>query len=484
MTADHADVDAFVGDLVPSRIAAPDVIHRDVVCVTGPWLAGTSSVAAALAAALPDVTVVERDDLAPGEAPAVVVFAASAVAPLTPSDCALAETATADTDAVIGAVTRIDVHHRWRDVLAEDRDLLAAHADRYAAVPWVGVAAAPQLGPPQLDDLVAAVRAALGDPGLARRNRLRAWHTKLDRLVRRSDADAAGTGSQLAALRERRSALIRQRRLDSSERATALRGELAQARVQLGYFARKRCASVRGELQEDVASLRRAGFGDFRRYVRARVEEVATDVDAGITERLGAVAATLGLPAPAAAPPAPPPAVPAPGLRSRRLEGRLMMLLGAAFGMGVALTLGRLVADLAPAYAVAGIAAGVLVGSAVAVWVVRSRGLLHDRALLDRWVGDVLAEVRAHGEQRVASCVLAAETAMAAELAARDAAESAGVAADVERIDDELRRLALAEARAAARRDRELPALRRAREKVAAALSETAPADPESVTRR
>ncbi|EUA43908.1 putative membrane protein [Mycobacterium xenopi 4042] len=38
----------------------------------------------------------------------------------------------------------------------------------------------------------------------------------------------------------------------------------------------------------------------------------------------------------------------APPLTSRRLETRLMTLLGAGFGLGVALTVSRLLANLAP----------------------------------------------------------------------------------------------------------------------------------------
>ena len=44
-----------------------------------------------------------------------------------------------------------------------------------------------------------------------------------------------------------------------------------------------------------------------------------------------------------------------------------MMLLGVVFGLGVALTLSRLFADLAPAYTVAGLVAGAAVGLVLAV---------------------------------------------------------------------------------------------------------------------
>ena len=108
-------VDAMVLAIGP-RLGAPITQRRDVVLVTGPWLAGVSGVVAALNERLPDRTFVESADLVPGVAPTAVVFVVSAAAALTDSDCALLDAATADTDAVIGAVSKIDVHRGWRDV--------------------------------------------------------------------------------------------------------------------------------------------------------------------------------------------------------------------------------------------------------------------------------------------------------------------------------------------------------------------------------
>jgi hypothetical protein len=96
-------VDAMVAAIGP-RLGAPITQRRDVVLVTGPWLAGVSSVVAALSERLPEHTFIESTDLAPGEAPTAVVFVVSASAALTESDCALLDAATADTDAVVGLV--------------------------------------------------------------------------------------------------------------------------------------------------------------------------------------------------------------------------------------------------------------------------------------------------------------------------------------------------------------------------------------------
>ena len=149
-----------------------------------------------------------------------------------------------------------------------------------------------------------------------------------------------------------------------------------------------------------------------------------------------------------------------------------MMLVGAGFGLGVALTLSRLLADLTPGLTVAGAVACAAIGLALTVWVVSTRGLLRDRALLDRWVGESTAQLQSAVEQLVATRVLAAESSLTAALGEQDEGESARVAAQVGVIDTELREHSVVGARAAALRGREMPTLRAALEAVRAELGE------------
>ncbi len=470
-----AEVDALLHTLAP-QLTAPAVQRVDAVLVTGPWLAGVSSVAAALAEEVPEHPFVEAEDLRAGEAPTAVVFVVSAAAALTESDCALIDATAADTDVVIAALAKIDLHRQWRELMAVDRDTLSGHAARYRRVPWIGVAAAPEGGEPQVGELVAAVRQELAAPDVARRNRFRAWETRLQSAVSGYERDAEGAGrrARTAALREQRSAVLRQRRLSRSERTIGLRSQIQQARMQLSYFARNRCASVRNELQEDATALTRRALPGFEPYARHRIEEVITEVDEGCTKHMADVAQVSGLTAcaqPASAP-LPRLEVPGPSLHSRRLETRLMMLLGAGFGLGVALTLARLLADLTPGLTVAGVIACVAIGLALAVWVVSTRGLLHDRAVLDRWVGEATSALRAAVEQLVATRVLAAESTLTKALGQADEADAARVADEVSGLDRELREHAVADARAAASRDREMPVLQRALNRVRAELGD------------
>ncbi|MBN3511811.1 hypothetical protein JYB55_23555 [Mycolicibacterium septicum] len=475
-----ADADAVVAAIDPG-LNSPGVETRDAVLVAGPWLAGSTSVMAALRERMPQTAFVESTELVAGEAPAAVVFVVSAASPLTESDCALVDLASRYTDLVIGVVSKIDAYRDWRDVRDADAEILSERDARYARMPWVGVAAAPDLGEPQLDELVELLTGQLADPDVARRNRLRAWETRLEAVILRYEADGSGADRQarVDVLRERRAEVARARRLTRTERSIALRSQLQQARVQLGYFARNRCNSVRTELQEDVAGMSRRRIETFEEYVRQRAHEVVGDVDEGVTAHLRGVAAELELPilepsAPAGAglpaQPAVVPDLPSPPLKSRTLETRLMLVLGAGFGLGVAVAVSRVLAGAAPRLAVAGLVVGAVVGLLLAVWVVGTRGLLHDRAVLDRWVGDITTTLRSAVEELVATRVLAAESALTAKLAAREETEAAAAAEKTAAMDAELREHAVATARAAAQRDRRIPPLQRALNAVRADL--------------
>jgi hypothetical protein len=477
-----ARVDALVAAIGP-RLGPPAINRRDVVLVTGPWMAGVSGVVAALRERLPQHKFVESTDLGSRDAPLAVVFVVSAAAHLTESDCALLDGAAEHTDVVVGVVSKIDVYRTWRDVLAANRNALAAHAPRYGQVPWVGAAAMPELGEVRLDDLVDAVSGRLADSDIARRNRLRAWEFRLQTVAQRFDRDAEGAGrrARVDALREARSTALRQRRQSKTEQSITLRGQIQQARVQLSYFARNRCSSVRGELQEDAAALSRRNMGGFEAYTRGRVEQVVAEVSEGTATHLADVAQAMGVPA---ALPAleqlPVVDVSPPPLKSRRQETGLMLLLGAGFGLGVGLTLSRVLAGLTPrrnpglqpGLEVAGAVACVAVGLAITFVVVNLRGLLRDRALLDRWAGEVTASLRSVVEELVATRVLVAESVLTTALATRDEAENARVAEQVSVIDTELREYAIAAARAAAARDQQMPAVQAALDAVRAELGD------------
>jgi hypothetical protein len=167
---------------------------------------------------------------------------------------------------------------------------------------------------------------------------------------------------------------------------------------------------------------------------------------------------------------APVPEVGVPALRSRTLETRLMMVLGAGFGLGAAFAVSRLFAGLAPGFTALGVVVGAVAGLLLTVLVIGIRSVLHDRALVDRWIGEVTARLREATEQRVAHRVLTAEVAFTGEAAAQDERAAAELARRIERIDAELGDIAACTARSAAAGERELPRLRTALARVCAGL--------------
>jgi len=350
-----------------------------VVLVVGPPLSGVGGVAAALRTSLPEVDVVEADGMA-GRAPDAVLAVFSAAAPLTRSDWASVERAAARTRVVIGVVSKIDAHRGWRDVVAANRARVAAWDRRYGATPWLGVAAAPGLGAPRVDELVELLRGEMERRPLPA-NGLRA-------IPVRPGPDP-----------------------------TEVRRVLAGARLRLLRVVKDESAAVRTELRDAAAEVGVGGSAGFEALVRAEALRFHVRLAEEVDRAVDAATAGLGL----TATPSPPPDAPdisRATTSSRRLEGRLVAVLGVGFGTGIALACSRLLAGLVPGSSALGWAVGTAAGLALVVWVVRARGLLHDRALLDRWVMEVAATLRWHGEAMVAERLLNVESRWAAEVRA------------------------------------------------------------------
>jgi hypothetical protein len=394
-----------------------------VVLVTGPPLAGVTSVVAALRERVPEPVLVDAE-LGPDEVPAAVVVVVSAVAPMTESDCGQVDVAAAQAYCVIGAVSKVDAHRGWHGVLAANRATMRARSPRYRAVPWVAVAAAPDVGPPNVDELVESLGDALRDPTLVRRNLL---HT--------SDI-------RVAQLRSARAALLRERRGARSERALALRGGLHQARVELSRFVRQRCSVLRADFRARAAALPRGGRPRFEATLRGEVETVLEELAGQLRTRARELAGALDVAEPACPDPVDRPQLTAPPVASRQGERRLTMVLGAGFGLGVAMAVSRLLGGLAQHLAGVALAVGALCGLALTVWLVTTRAQLQERALLDRWVTEIVTTARSHGEELVVSWLLAAELGLAAGLAARDEADATELSERADAIDAELRALA------------------------------------------
>ena len=266
----------------------------------------------------------------------------------------------------------------------------------------------------------------LADSDIARRNRLRAWESRLQTVAQRFDHDAEGAGRQarVDALREARSTALRDgasRKPSGASRCAARSSRPGSSCPTSPATAARRCAA---NCKRKPPRCRGAQMAGFEGLTRGRAEQVVAEVSEGTDTHLADVAEVMGVPL--ALPAARAAAVPMvdvspPPLKSRRQETVLMMLLGAGFGLGVGLTLsrtaGRSGPDRNPGLEVAGAVACVAVGLALTFAVVTLRGLLRDRALLDRWAGEATASLRSVVEELVATRVLLAESVLTTALA-------------------------------------------------------------------
>lgn len=192
--------------------------------------------------------------------------------------------------------------------------------------------------------------------------------------------------------------------------AAARRAGLRQARVRLLGRIRTRCAALRAELRDTAAALPQRRGAAFEDHVGRRVDEVARELSQAAQWELewefgdpGALCGGAGI------------HLDPPAAGSARLEDRLTMLLGAGFGTGAALTAARVAGDALPASGPVAAAVAAIAGTALGGALVRTRRLLVRRAVLDRWVIEVTAQLRAELEEHVAVLALAAQAAEAAE---------------------------------------------------------------------
>ncbi|CAN3126507.1 hypothetical protein ACNUDN_01325 [Mycobacterium sp. smrl_JER01] len=396
-----------------------------LVLVAGPPRAGVTAMVDELRRRMPDNRFLEDvDEGCPG-APSMVLLVFSAVAAMSESDCALAESVAETTAAVVAVVSKIDDHRDWAGVLEQDRELLAVHAARFRDVPWTGAAASPRLGEPRMDDLVAVIAEQLGDPHLLARNTLHALSSR-ERL--------------LAAERAR---LVRGSRARAARRAADRRAVVTRARLAATHMARRRCGALRADLLAEVTSVSRYDMAGFVHRTQRRSAETLAAVEADVTAHT--VAAVPGSAAGTVVPGSRGPAagleLPRPALNGRRLETRLMAVLGAGFGLGVAVVVARFLTGIAPWPAPGAAAVGAVIGALTAAWVIRTRALLHDRAVLERWTAEGMAALRAAVEERVADRMLSIETAILSAGAMADEDADAGLR--IAAIEAELRGLTL-----------------------------------------
>ena len=193
---------------------------------------------------------------------------------------------------------------------------------------------------------------------------------------------------------------------------------MQQTRVQISAQVRTVCLALRTDLRDEAAEVNRREVDEFCSGVRRRVIDVAAELEARLTGRLTHLTGGLEL----SVPPCPPLDSYLPRWCRPRPENRLTVSLSAGFGLGIALTVSRVLADIAPDWTPAVTVGALVAGVVLTVWVIRTRGVMAQRAALDRWVIEVTAGLRAAMEDDLATRLSAAEFALAAAAAAGETA--------------------------------------------------------------
>ncbi len=231
----------------------------------------------------------------------VLLFVSDAGQPLTAPELAFLARAATSVETVVFAMTKVDAYPvGWREVLAENRELLRRHAPRFAAAEMVPVSStfATQASRLPDGDLRRAMAEASGVHRLA--EVLNAYAVAGDRLAVANAARVARTGLDqvVVRLRVRRSAVAG----DATDRA-----ELAAERARLAEL-RERQQRWTLDLERDLGNLRRGVVEDVtgrlvelrhrweRRFDSERrllVPSVAKETMAQVCSELQAVAAEV-----------------------------------------------------------------------------------------------------------------------------------------------------------------------------------------------
>ncbi|NMO02466.1 hypothetical protein HH308_14700 [Gordonia sp. TBRC 11910] len=341
---------------------------------------------------------------------------------------------------VVGRValvcTKIDVFWEWPATLAADR----AVADPLRLCPLFAVATdVPDDPHSGVDALVEWLRAESSGGGSA------AVRAQLA-MTAAALADDAAAPEQAMELRRRRAALVAERDRGRADRLAGVRAGLSGCRAAgaTRLAARLREASARASAGIDAV----ATHSDAQRvstWLHGALRECAQSESAELHARLARIRAValLGIEAPGVGPLALPPiqlpirSLPKP---NRGADDALVMVLGASSGLGV----GRLVALPLADAGFAGwgsTAATVIVGLAMALWVVRTRRRAATRTTVRAWVTEATAQARARIEQSMAITVTDVEAQIAVTVARHYERSDRRIVRAVADVDAQLRLL-------------------------------------------
>jgi len=418
-------------DRLPPRhlsVLAPLEGLRNLTVVDTPGVGGLDSVHGELAAEA-------------AAAATALLFVVDASAPFTRGELDFLHRAADRVETVVFALTKTDQHRGWREVLAEDRRLLAEHAPRFAEAPIHPVSArlrelAEQAPNEQaaamlrersgVGELHAALEKLVGGRAamLGEANTMRALSTVAGELIARLTAEqrALTVGeTEVEALRARRDELQAARRSSTRGWQVKLRGEVQRTRVELSHEVTRQMRQVQSWFRRSIDTADRVALGELPHQVDSVLQMVSTRISALLSARLAKVAEVSlaelfsaeeldvirsqfarGAQAPIALRP--------PDRRPPTAEDKLLVFMGVSGGLGAGRAAAMPLAGLGvlalnpvvlPVTIVLGLGAG--------WWLARTRRHAADKQHFKQWLTEAIADARAALDQLVSEQLIEAE---------------------------------------------------------------------------
>lgn len=370
-----------------------------------------------------------------------LLFVADASSPLTSGELAFLREVGERVETVVFALTKTDAFRGWRQVLDEDRALLAEHAPRFAGATFHPCS-------PRMFELAATAPNEQAAQTLRERSGIVEVQTALQELVvgrsvmlaeanglRALDTALAGWESTLKvtcrtlsagadeaeSLRARRDELAASRRSSTRGWQVKLRGEVQRARVESGHEVSRQMRDVQSWFRQAIDSADRTALAGLPPQVDAALHLVSGRLSAGLTQRLDRVATTAladlftdeeraVIRAQFARDGHPPASLRPPDRRLPTAEDKLLVFMGISGGFGAARVAALPLAGLGVAVLNPFVLpATIVIGLGAGWWMARTRRHTADKQHMKQWLTEAIADARSTMDQLVAEQLIEAE---------------------------------------------------------------------------
>ena len=432
-----------------------------------------------------------------------LLFVVDASAPLTASELAFLREVGDKVETVVFALTKTDAFRGWRQILEENKALLARHAPRFADAVFHPVSArmfelaATAPNPDAAGMLrekagIPAVQTALQELVVGRSmmlseaNGLRAMDTALAEL----EAEAAakqraldGGEAEAEALRARRDELVTLRRSSTRGYQVKLRGEIQRARVETSHEVSREMRDMQSWFRQAIDAADKDKLAGLPEQVDAALQLVSGRLSAGLVARLDRLtevalaelfdAEELSLiRAQFARGERPPVTLRPPDRRAPTAEDRLLVFMGVTGGFGAArvaaLPLAGLgVAALNPLV----LPATIVIGLGAGWWMARTRKRAAEKQQLKQWLTEAIADARATLDQLVTEQLIEAEQQLSLALDDVLGRRIDAIEAELREVDKTMKLAAGERAKQSSALTRQLAEVRTGRERVGSLLS-------------